>query len=103
MISPTIERQACMTTGKLGKLKQIDLHNVWKKEANDFTPWLVEEEKLNDLGDLLAIPLEFLAEQGAKEPTPYPRFDPSFVGVYLAVTLFTGSKTRLSVMLEFKK
>ena len=68
MISTTIEGKACMTTGKLGKLEQIDLRCVWKNEEIDFTPWLVEEENLNDLGYLLGIPLEFLEREKAVGP-----------------------------------
>ncbi len=57
-----------MTTEKLGKLEQIDLRSVWEYEENDFTPWLVEEENLNDLGELLAIPLEFPEREKAIGP-----------------------------------
>ena len=57
-----------MTTEKLGKLKQIDPHEVWKHEAFNFTPWLVKEENLNDLGELLAIPLEFLEREKSVGP-----------------------------------
>ncbi len=57
-----------MTTGKLEKLKQIDPREIWKLEAFDFTPWLVEEKNLNDLGDLLGIPLEFLEREKAVGP-----------------------------------
>ena len=57
-----------MTTGKLGKLKKIKPHEVWKNEAQDFTPWLVQEENLNDLGDLLGISLEFLEREKSVGP-----------------------------------
>ena len=57
-----------MKSGKLGKLKQIDLRSVWKNEEINFTPWLVEEENLNDLGELLAITLEFLEREKAVGP-----------------------------------
>ena len=34
----------------LGKLKRIDVREEWKHEANDFTKWLAQEEKLRLLG-----------------------------------------------------
>ena len=29
-------------TQELGKIKKVDLRNIWKKEDRDFTPWLKE-------------------------------------------------------------
>ena len=40
----------------LGKLVEItDLRKIWKHEANDFTPWLAEEENMTLLGDALGL------------------------------------------------
>ena len=36
-----------MTTRKpLSKLERVPLREVWKHEANDFTPWLAETDNL---------------------------------------------------------
>jgi len=41
----------------LGKIKKIDLREVWKHEANDFTKWLAQKESLLSLGDELGYSL----------------------------------------------
>lgn len=40
----------------LSKLVRVPLREAWKHEANDFTPWLAEEENLNTLSDALDLP-----------------------------------------------
>jgi len=42
----------------LGTIKQLDVHQIWKNEAADFTPWLAEEENIALLGNVLGIELE---------------------------------------------
>ena len=42
-----------MIKQKLGKIKQVDLKDVFEKEDKDFTPWL--NENLNILGEKLNI------------------------------------------------
>ena len=43
----------------LSKIKEIDLRDQWKNEATDFTPWLAQQENLNQLADALGIaPME---------------------------------------------
>ncbi|MGB1022262.1 MAG: DUF4268 domain-containing protein [Synechococcus sp.] len=39
----------------LSKLERVDLREAWKHEANDFTPWLAEEENLQTLAEALGI------------------------------------------------
>ena len=46
-----------MTT-KIGKVVQVDLRNVWKHEALDFTKWLAEDEGLQLLSEAVGIELE---------------------------------------------
>ena len=46
----------------LGRLEQIkDLRDVWPNEAQDFTPWLAEEDNLALLGDTIGLDLELEA------------------------------------------
>ena len=59
---------------KLGTLKQIDIHEVWKDEARDFTPWL-----LNNVDELSAA-LELDLELHQAE-YPVGKFSCDLVGV----------------------
>ena len=43
---------------KLGKLSQVDLRKFWDNEAQDFTPWLAQEENLELLGQAINMELE---------------------------------------------
>lgn len=45
-------------TGALGRLRPVDLRDIWRTEAQDFTPWLAREENLSLLGETLGIDLE---------------------------------------------
>ena len=38
---------------KLGKLEKIDVREVWKHEARDFSSWLVIPENLEQLSEQL--------------------------------------------------
>src|SRR5260221_10607446 len=44
----------------LGKLKKVDLREVWEHEATSFTKWLSQEDNLNHLGDELGIAIKLL-------------------------------------------
>jgi len=43
---------------KLGKLENVDLREIWRTEASDFTPWLAREENIELLGEAIGIELE---------------------------------------------
>ncbi len=43
-------------TPQLGQLSEVDVRDVWRHEAQDFTPWLAEN--LQQLGDALGLRLE---------------------------------------------
>ena len=50
----------------LGKIKNVPLRKIWKNEALDFTPWLVEN--INDLGQAVGLELEFEGKEVAVGP-----------------------------------
>lgn len=41
-----------------GKLEKVDLRQLWKGEASEFTPWLALEENIAELGEAIAMELE---------------------------------------------
>ena len=47
-----------MDKSGIGRLKPVDLRTVWKREREDFTPWLVKPHNLALLGDALGLRLE---------------------------------------------
>lgn len=48
---------------KIGKLTEVDIRELWKGEACDFTPWLAEEDNIKQLGDAIDIELEVLEQE----------------------------------------
>ena len=48
---------------KLGYLQPVELNDIWPDEAQDFTPWLAEEENLIRLGKTLDMDLELEAQE----------------------------------------
>lgn len=53
---------------KLGKIETVELREIWKSEAKDFTPWLAEEEHIKLLGDTLGMDLEVQSQEEAVGP-----------------------------------
>lgn len=45
---------------KLGKLEKVDLRNVWKHEALDFTNWLAQPENLSLLSNEIGIDISLI-------------------------------------------
>ncbi|VGO17202.1 hypothetical protein PDESU_05798 [Pontiella desulfatans] len=45
----------------LGRLEKVELRDVWKTEAQDFTPWLAKEDNLALLGNTIGLDLELEA------------------------------------------
>lgn len=45
---------------KLGKLEKVELRNVWKHEALDFTNWLAQPENLSLLSDEIGIDISLI-------------------------------------------
>ena len=50
-------------TDELGRLHRVDLRDIWATEAQDFTPWLAQEENLKVLADTLNMELELEAQE----------------------------------------
>ncbi|WP_394727587.1 DUF4268 domain-containing protein [Altererythrobacter sp. GH1-8] len=50
-------------TQTLGRLVRVELRDIWKSEATDFTPWLARDENLNVLAETLALNLEVEATE----------------------------------------
>ena len=48
---------------KLSRLQKVDLREVWRSEAGDFTPWLAQEENIKLLGETIGIDLEVEAQE----------------------------------------
>lgn len=57
-----------MSNDALGRLSSVDLNEIWKHEASDFTPWLAQEENLAVLAATLGIDLELEAAERAVGP-----------------------------------
>jgi hypothetical protein len=47
----------------LGRLLKVDIREVWKSEANDFTPWLAQEENIRILGEEIGMELEIISRE----------------------------------------
>jgi len=52
-----------MNAIEIGTLRRVELRNVWKHEAMDFTPWLVENMDL--IGEVLGLDLETIGREQA--------------------------------------
>ena len=52
----------------LGKLEKVDLDQIWKNEAYNFTPWLGLKENLELIGNTIGIELELEAQEKSVGP-----------------------------------
>ena len=50
-------------TPTLGRLERVDLRTAWESEAQDFTPWLAQDENIAVLGETLDMELEVEAQE----------------------------------------
>ena len=72
---------------KLGKLKEIDIRNVWAHEQYDFSTWLATEENIKELGDTLNLSLSDIETE-------------KFVGSYRCDILCKDELTGKTVLIE---
>lgn len=76
---------------EIGKLKEVDIRNLWKHEQYDFSEWLSEEENINILNDILGLTLVDVSRE-------------AYVGSYrcdlFAVDESTGTKVIIENQLE---
>ena len=42
---------------ELDKFKEVNIRDIWKHEAYDFSNWLAQEENINELGEILGLSL----------------------------------------------
>lgn len=42
---------------ELDKLKEVNIRDIWKHEAYDFSAWLAQEKNINELGEILELSL----------------------------------------------
>lgn len=72
---------------KLGKLKEIDLRQVWTHEQYDFSKWLASEDNIRELGDTLNLSLTDIETE-------------KFVGNYRCDILCKDELTGKNVLIE---
>ena len=72
---------------KLGKIKEVDIRDVWKHEQYDFSKWLASEENISELGDTLNLSLTDVQTE-------------QFVGSYRCDIICKDDITGKSVLIE---
>lgn len=72
---------------KLGKLKEVEIRNVWSHEQYGFSKWLSEEENIRELGDVLNLSLTEIETE-------------KFVGSYRCDIVCKDEITGKSVLIE---
>lgn len=53
---------------ELSRLQRVELRDIWETEAQDFTPWLAQEENLAILSETIGIELELEAQEKSVGP-----------------------------------
>ena len=49
----------------IGKVQRVSIKECWSHEAAEFTPWLAQEENLDELGNTLGFSMEFQEREAA--------------------------------------
>lgn len=71
----------------LGKLKEVNVRDIWKHEQFDFSKWLAIPENIRELGDILNLSLTDVATE-------------KFVGAYRCDILCKDEITEKTVLIE---
>lgn len=72
---------------KLGKLKEVDIRELWKHEQYDFSEWLSKEENIEMLGDEVGLTLSDVNKE-------------VFVGAYRCDLVATDETSGIKVIIE---
>jgi len=67
----------------LGKLKKVEIREIWKNEATDFTRWLAKEENLALLSDEIGIDIKLI-----KTEANVGNFTADIVDLYEGQTIY---------------
>ena len=73
---------------QLGKLEKVDIREIWKKEAKDFTTWLAREDNLTLLSDEIGISMNLIKTEAG-------------VGKFSADILAEESNTGRKIVIEY--
>lgn len=79
------------TKTPLARLEPVEVRKVWPNEAQDFTPWLAEDENLQLLGETLGMKLERAGTEVSVG---------AFSADILAIDTSTGSRVLIENQLE---
>lgn len=52
----------------LGRIERVELRNIWKNEAYDFTPWLASDENIHILSETIGLDLEVHSQEKSVGP-----------------------------------
>ena len=71
----------------IGKLKEVDIRNLWKHEQYDFSEWLSHDENIEELNDILGLTLTDVSKE-------------VYVGSYRCDLVAIDESTGIKVIIE---
>ena len=72
---------------EIGKLKEVDIRNLWKHEQYDFSEWLSHDENIEELNDILGLTLTDVSKE-------------VYVGSYRCDLVAIDESTGIKVIIE---